>query len=45
VSGVGVLALDVGHLIVVDGEPVFVGGPHDILEGNVDALCDYLADP
>jgi hypothetical protein len=45
VPGIGVLSLDVGHLILVDGEPVFVGGPHDILEGNVGALCDYLADP
>jgi hypothetical protein len=45
VSDYGPLAMDVGRVIVVDGEDFFVAGPHDFLNGNTAALCNYLAGP
>lgn len=45
VPGFGVLAMDVGRLVHVGEEEVFVAGPHDFQNGNTDALCSYLADP
>ena len=45
VPGAGVVLLDVGRSIFdpATGEHTIVGGPHQLLEGDVEALCAALA--
>lgn len=44
VPGTGLVALDAGRVSFdASGEVVFEAGPHDLLNGSVDAFCDYFA--
>jgi hypothetical protein len=44
--GVGSISMDVGTVrFDADGNVVFVGGPHDFLEGDLAGFCNALADP
>ena len=42
--GAGLLTLDAGRVNFDNGGDVTVNGPHMLLEGDVEALCDALAD-
>jgi hypothetical protein len=43
-SEVGIVFLEAGHLVgdLATGELLFVAGHHDLIEGNIEALCQAL---
>ena len=47
VPGSGVVLLDAGRVIIdqATDEVLFEAGPHQFLNGDADAFCDYFADP
>ena len=45
VPGVGVVLLDAGRIVVSDGQITLEAGPHQLIKGDTDAFCSYLATP
>lgn len=45
IPGGGVVLLDAGRLVVSDGQITFEAGPHQLITGDTDAFCSYLATP
>lgn len=45
VPGGGVVLLDAGRVVVVDGDVEFEAGPHQFINGDVEEFCGFLADP
>jgi hypothetical protein len=43
VPGGGVVLLDAGRVVHVDGEVEFEAGPHQLINGDVDEFCGFLA--
>lgn len=43
VPGGGVVLLDAGRVVVADGQIVFEAGPHQLIHGDVEEFCAYLA--
>ena len=45
VPGEGLILINTGLLVIdrATGDVIFSAGPHDIVEGNVSAFCDYFA--
>lgn len=45
VPGGGVVILDAGRVVTVDGDIVFEAGPHQFVNGDVQEFCGYLGSP
>jgi hypothetical protein len=43
VPGAGAVLLEIGRLVLQRGEVVFRAGPQQLIEGDLDALCEALA--
>jgi hypothetical protein len=43
IPGGGVVLLDAGRLVVTDGQIVFEAGPHQLVHGDVEEFCAFLA--
>lgn len=45
VPGQGLILINTGRLVLdrATGDVIFSAGPHDVVEGNVSAFCDYFA--